>query len=90
MQVSQRKQRTLSRCISYSGIGLHTGEAVTVTFHPAPENHGRVFRRADLPNKPLIPTIFSAICDTARNTTLGNGEARIYTVEHVLAAAHAR
>lgn len=86
MTPSQRKQQTVVRPISYSGIGLHTGESVSLTFHPAPDNHGVVFRRIDLEGKPCIPAEANYVCDTSRNTTLGIGNTRIHTVEHVLAA----
>ncbi len=69
-----------------SGIGLHTGVQTTMTFKPAPENFGIRFRRVDMPNSPEIPADVDHVIDLRRGTTLGIGEARVHTVEHVLAA----
>lgn len=84
-----RKQNTLSKKVTFSGIGLHTGEVVTLTFCPADPGSGIVFCRTDLPDSPLIPCIVDNIRDTSRNTTLGAGDVRVHTVEHVLAAVRA-
>ena len=80
------KQHTLQHEVSYTGIGLHTGESSTVVIKPAPENHGLVFKRVDLPDQPLIPADLDYVTELARSTTLAIGDARIHTVEHVLAA----
>ncbi len=69
-----------------SGVGLHTGVQTTMTFKPAPENYGIRFRRVDLGGAPEIPADVDHVLDVARGTTLGIGEARVHTVEHVLAA----
>lgn len=69
-----------------SGIGLHTGVKTTMTFKPAPENFGIRFRRVDMPNSPEIPADVDHVVDLRRGTTLGIGDARVHTVEHVLAA----
>lgn len=79
-------QRTIGKSVSISGVGIHTGAAVTMTFHPAPVDHGYVFQRIDLPEQPLIPALVEHVVDTSRGTTIAIGEARVYTVEHVLAA----
>lgn len=84
-----RKQRTLKKAVSYSGIGIHTGECVHMRFVPAPEGSGIVFRRSDLPGSPAIPATVEYVSDTARNTTLSIADVTIYTVEHVLAAVNA-
>lgn len=84
-----RKQRTLQKPVTMSGIGVHTGQEVTMTFVPATEGTGIVFRRTDLPNQPLIPACIDSVCDTARSTTIGVGNVKVHTVEHVLAAIHA-
>ncbi len=84
-----RKQRTVRSGVSYSGIGLHTGELVTLRLCPAPANTGIVFQRHDLPHKPRIPATVDHILDTSRSTTLGVGDAQVHTVEHVLAAIRA-
>jgi UDP-3-O-[3-hydroxymyristoyl] N-acetylglucosamine deacetylase/3-hydroxyacyl-[acyl-carrier-protein] dehydratase len=79
-------QRTLREPASVSGIGLHTGAPCTVTFYPAPENYGYRFVRTDIPSAPEIPALVDYVVDSNRWTTLGSGEVRIHTVEHVLAA----
>lgn len=84
-----RKQRTLSKKATFSGIGLHTGEVVAIHFHPAEADTGIVFCRSDLPNRPCIPCCVENIKDTSRNTTIGFGDVRLHTVEHVLAAIRA-
>lgn len=80
------KQRTIQRDISLSGIGLHTGNTCTMVFKPAPPDTGIMFVRADLPDKPAVIADIDHVVDISRGTTLQNGEARVHTVEHVLAA----
>ena len=80
------KQRTLAREISLTGKGLHTGNNVTITFKPAPANHGYKFCRVDLPGKPLIDALAENVTDTSRGTTLVQNNASVSTIEHVLAA----
>ncbi|MEW6470529.1 MAG: bifunctional UDP-3-O-[3-hydroxymyristoyl] N-acetylglucosamine deacetylase/3-hydroxyacyl-ACP dehydratase [Bacteroidota bacterium] len=80
------KQRTIKNPVSISGVGLHTGKKVTLTFKPAPENHWFRFQRMDLPDKPLIAADADNVVDTSRGTTLEENGARISTTEHVLAA----
>lgn len=79
-------QRTIANSVSISGIGLHTGTCCTMTFKPAPENCGIKFVRIDLGGNPEIPALADYVVDISRGTTLGLGEARVHTVEHVLAA----
>ncbi len=82
------RQRTIQRPCSFEGLGIHTGERVTVEFLPAPPDSGLVFIRRDLPGSPRIPvTPASARYDRieARRTILENGEAQVHTVEHLLA-----
>jgi UDP-3-O-[3-hydroxymyristoyl] N-acetylglucosamine deacetylase/3-hydroxyacyl-[acyl-carrier-protein] dehydratase len=80
------KQRTLAREISLTGKGLHTGNEVTITFRPAPANHGYKFCRVDLPGKPLIDALAENVTDTSRGTTLVQNNASVSTIEHVMAA----
>jgi UDP-3-O-[3-hydroxymyristoyl] N-acetylglucosamine deacetylase/3-hydroxyacyl-[acyl-carrier-protein] dehydratase len=80
------QQRTIKEPISISGIGLHTGVTVTMTFRPAPIDSGIKFRRVDLPHQPEIPAVVDHVVDVSRGTTLQIGDARVHTVEHVLAA----
>ena len=67
-------------------MGLHTGAQVTLTLRPAPADHGIVFHRVDLPGSPGIPATAAYVVDTALATNLGSAEARVGTVEHLLAA----
>jgi len=82
------KQRTLAKEVSLNGKGLHTGINVTLTFKPAPANHGYKFCRVDLPGKPLIDALAENVSDTSRGTTLVQNNASAATIEHVLAALH--
>ncbi|MGK9367696.1 bifunctional UDP-3-O-[3-hydroxymyristoyl] N-acetylglucosamine deacetylase/3-hydroxyacyl-ACP dehydratase [Melioribacter sp. Ez-97] len=79
-------QRTIAKPVSLSGTGLHTGTSCTITFKPAPENHGIKFVRVDLGGNPEIPATVDYVVDLSRGTTLAVGEAKVHTVEHVLAA----
>ncbi len=79
-------QRTILNPVSISGVGLHTGEKCTMTFKTAPENYGIRFIRIDLGGRPEIPANADNVIDMSRGTTLGIGEAKVHTVEHVLAA----
>lgn len=79
-------QRTIKDPVSFSGVGLHTGNISTVTFHPAPENYGYRFVRTDIPDCPEIPALVDNVVDISRGTTLAVGNAKVHTVEHVLAA----
>jgi len=67
---------------------LHTGVDVTITFKPAPANHGYKFCRSDLPGKPIIDAIAENVTDTSRGTTLVQNNASVSTIEHALAALH--
>lgn len=80
------RQRTLKEPVSISGVGLHTGKQVNLTFLPAPENHGYKFQRVDLPGNPIIDADVDNVVDTSRGTTLEQNGARVHTTEHVLAA----
>ena len=80
------KQRTLSRPVSVKGNALHTGEAVTLTFKPAPANHGVVFARVDLGGLPEVKPRVDNVTDLVRATTIQSGHVKIHTVEHVLSA----
>ncbi len=80
------KQRTLAKEVSLKGKGLHSGIDVTVTFKPAPANHGYKFCRIDLPGSPVIEAFADHVTETSRGTTLVQGEASVATIEHVLAA----
>jgi UDP-3-O-[3-hydroxymyristoyl] N-acetylglucosamine deacetylase / 3-hydroxyacyl-[acyl-carrier-protein] dehydratase len=79
-------QYTIKEPISIEGKGLHTGVQVKLTLNPADENTGFVFKRTDLPNQPTIPADANWVTDTSRGTTLEFGNAKVSTIEHVLAA----
>ena len=78
------QQQTLGGPVSYSGVGLHSGNRVNMTFLPAPANSGIRFRRVDLEDKPEIEARVENVSETNRSTTLAKGNIRIHTVEHVL------
>ncbi|WP_018702905.1 UDP-3-O-acyl-N-acetylglucosamine deacetylase [Anaeromusa acidaminophila] len=79
-------QNTLAKEVSYSGIGLHSGREVKVRFLPAPANTGIIFERTDLSGRPRVPAKAACVTQTMRATTLEEGEAKVFTVEHILAA----
>ena len=85
-QFNPDKQHTLSASVSISGTGLHTGVLVDMTLKPANPGYGIQFQRIDLPNKPVIKADCDLVTDTSRGTTLQVGDAKISTVEHILAA----
>lgn len=80
------KQRTITKEVSVSGIGLHTGQHVELTYKPAPVNHGYKFKRVDLKGEPIIEASVDYVVDTSRGTTIEHKGVRIATVEHALAA----
>lgn len=79
-------QHTIKKPVSVSGVGLHTGQVVTMTFKPAPVNHGYKFKRVDLPGEPTINADVDLVVDVSRGTTLEQNGARVATVEHALSA----
>jgi UDP-3-O-[3-hydroxymyristoyl] N-acetylglucosamine deacetylase/3-hydroxyacyl-[acyl-carrier-protein] dehydratase len=80
------KQKTIKSEVSVKGVGLHTGANVTLTFCPAPDNHGFKFQRIDLPGQPIIDADCDNVTDTARGTTISQNGASVSTVEHVMAS----
>lgn len=80
------KQQTIKKSVSVSGVGLHTGVQATMTFVPAPANHGYKFQRVDLPGQPIVDADVDNVVDLSRGTTIEQNGARINTVEHTLAA----
>ena len=82
----KRKQQTISRPVSCTGIGLHTGVECTITFKPAPEDYGIRFIRTDIKNCPEIKADIDHVVDISRGTTIEEKKVRINTVEHALAA----
>ncbi|TAL61271.1 MAG: bifunctional UDP-3-O-[3-hydroxymyristoyl] N-acetylglucosamine deacetylase/3-hydroxyacyl-ACP dehydratase [Bacteroidetes bacterium] len=80
------KQRTIKAPVTVSGVGLHTGAKVSLTFKPAPENYWYKFQRVDMPDKPIIDADADYVISTDHGTTLEKNGARVHTTEHVLAA----
>ena len=84
--MSQLNQRTLLEKVSCTGIGLHSGAKIELTLCPAPPNTGIVFVRTDLPHPVEIPAKPEFVVDTTLATTIGKGNVRIGTIEHLMAA----
>lgn len=80
------KQQTIKEPVSVKGVGLHTGKEVTLTFKPAPVNHGFKFQRIDLDGQPVLNADVSRVSSTQRGTTLKSGIAEVNTIEHALSA----
>lgn len=80
------KQQTLEQSFTLAGVGLHTGKQITVTFHPAPIDHGYKIKRIDLEGQPVIEALVENVINTTRGTVLGKGNATVSTVEHAFSA----
>ncbi|UQD56964.1 bifunctional UDP-3-O-[3-hydroxymyristoyl] N-acetylglucosamine deacetylase/3-hydroxyacyl-ACP dehydratase [Flavobacterium sp. K5-23] len=80
------KQKTIKAEISLTGVGLHTGREVKMTFKPAPVNNGFTFVRVDLEGLPVIEADANYVVNTQRGTNLEKLGVQIQTPEHVLAA----
>jgi UDP-3-O-[3-hydroxymyristoyl] N-acetylglucosamine deacetylase / 3-hydroxyacyl-[acyl-carrier-protein] dehydratase len=80
------RQHTLAKPASITGTSLHTGEQVTLTLQPAPEDFGFKFRRIDLEDKPFIPALVEKVQKVERATTIAEGGVNVHTVEHVISA----
>ena len=85
-QFNPDKQHTIQKSIKISGTGLHTGVLVEMTLNPANPGFGYQFQRTDLPSQPVIKADCDLVTDISRGTTLQVGDAKISTVEHILAA----
>jgi UDP-3-O-[3-hydroxymyristoyl] N-acetylglucosamine deacetylase len=82
-------QTTIAKAISYTGIGLHSGQDVTIIIKPASPDYGIVFVRTDLPGAPQVAAVADNVTNAMRATTLECGLAKVFTVEHLLAALYA-
>lgn len=80
------RQRTISNSIRTSGIGLHSGKTVELSFHPLAVNQGICFERSDIAGSPQIPAQAFLVKDTMMSSNLVKGEVRVGTVEHLLSA----
>ena len=83
---SEIKQKTIGGEVSLTGVGLHTGKSVSLTFKPAPANSGFAFKRIDLEGSPVIEADANYVTNTQRGTCLEKNGVTIQTCEHVLAA----
>ncbi len=82
------KQKTLAKSFSVSGVGLHTGKTVNLTVKPAEDNHGYIFQRIDLDEKPKVRALLENVSTTKRGTSLQQNGAGVHTTEHLLAALY--
>jgi len=83
------KQKTIKQSFSLQGKGLHTGLDITLTFVPAPQNHGIKIKRVDIDENPLIDALAENVTHTMRGTVLQKGDIQVSTVEHALATLYA-
>ena len=81
-------QRTLAKAIKVTGIGIHTGKRITMVLNPAEADFGIQFQRTDVKNSKIIRANTSSVGATENNTTLGDGENAVHTVEHLLAVLY--
>ncbi len=79
-------QQTLAKSATLAGTSLHTGEKVTLTIHPAPAGFGYKFKRADLPDQPILDAKVESVKTVERSTTIAEGAVKVHTCEHVLSA----
>tara|TARA_X000000368_G_scaffold1032_1_gene831 strand:+ start:1363 stop:2715 length:1353 start_codon:yes stop_codon:yes gene_type:complete len=83
------KQKTISSEVSFSGIGLHTGETSNLTLKPLKENSGIIFKRIDFDEPIYIEAILENVVSTNRGTVIGKNNIKIHTIEHLLSAIYA-
>ena len=83
------RQKTLQNSFTLSGVGLHTGLDIVVTFNPAPVDHGYKIKRIDLENQPVIDALAENVVNTQRGTVIGKGNVTVSTIEHGLSALFA-
>jgi len=79
-------QQTLRKSYSFEGKGLHTGRYATMTIKPAASDTGIIFRRIDMGENACVAALAENVSNTARSTTISEGEVSIATIEHVLSA----
>lgn len=79
-------QQTIRKSYSFEGKGLHTGRVAKMTINPAPADTGIRFIRTDLGNEAIVEALAENVSNTARSTTISNGEASVSTIEHVMSA----
>ena len=86
MDLDSVYQKTIAKSVTIDGIGLHTGESVTLTFQPADPNYGVRFRRVDQEENTVLYADVNKVFSTIRGTTIREGNHQVSTVEHVLSA----
>lgn len=86
MTIEYKRQKTVQSDITFSGVGLHSGKTVTMVLKPEKDNHGIVFCRTDIANKPKIPALYDQVFDTSLCTKIGNESVSVGTIEHLMAA----
>jgi UDP-3-O-[3-hydroxymyristoyl] N-acetylglucosamine deacetylase/3-hydroxyacyl-[acyl-carrier-protein] dehydratase len=82
------KQNTIKQSFSFSGKGLHSGLEISLTFVPAPENHGIKIKRVDLPEQPVMDAVAEYVAETTRGTVLKKGDVQVSTIEHAMSALY--
>jgi len=80
------KQQTIQKPVERQGVGVNTGQPVTLRLLPAEPDSGITFVRTDLPDAPPIPATLDHLASTPRRTALRNGAAEVEMIEHLLAA----
>lgn len=81
-------QRTLAKHVKVTGIGIHSGKKVTMTLHPAAADHGIQFKRTDLKDAQVLKATATGVGATENNTTIGEGQNAVHTVEHLLSVLY--
>jgi UDP-3-O-[3-hydroxymyristoyl] N-acetylglucosamine deacetylase len=81
------QQRTIQSSTHAVGVGLHSGERVTMTLSPAPVGTGIVFRRTDIAGAVDIPVTASSVTDTRMASTISSANAKVQTIEHLMSAS---
>ena len=83
------RQKTISKEISISGMGIHSGKKSQITICPAYVDSGINFQRIDLKEQPIVKAIFSNVISTNRSTNIKNNKAEVHTIEHLMASISA-
>ena len=82
-------QKTVSKKISFAGIGIHTGVSANLNILPAIPNTGIVFKRIDLNKNNYVYPNYANVCDTTLCTTISNEHGvKVSTVEHLMGALY--
>ena len=79
-------QQTLIKSYIFEGKGLHTGKVAKMVIKPAPADTGIRFRRTDISEDAYVDALAENVSNTARSTTISQGDASVATIEHVLSA----